>query len=144
MRRTRILPFWWGPSYTLQMEDSLRAWFFNLIILMCPWICFANIWLRIFASMFVRDNNLIIEFSFPVISLTDVISSYALISSPSCSIYEKVKALVSRSSSALCDLMDGSPPGYSVCGILQARISELVAISFSSLNPRIEPDSPVL
>ena len=32
----------------------------------------------------------------------------------------------------LCDPIDGSPPGSSVPGILQARILELVAISFSN------------
>ena len=31
----------------------------------------------------------------------------------------------------LCDPIDGSPPGSSVHGILQARILEWVAISFS-------------
>ena len=30
----------------------------------------------------------------------------------------------------LCDLMDGSPPGFPVPGILQARTLEWVAISF--------------
>ena len=32
----------------------------------------------------------------------------------------------------LCDPIDGSPTGFSVPGILQARILEWVAISFSS------------
>ena len=32
----------------------------------------------------------------------------------------------------LCDALDGSPPGFSVPGILQARTLEWVAISFSS------------
>ena len=32
----------------------------------------------------------------------------------------------------LCDPIDSSPPGSSVPGILQARILEWVAISFSS------------
>ena len=32
----------------------------------------------------------------------------------------------------LCDPIDGSPSGYSVLGILHARILEWVAISFSS------------
>ena len=32
----------------------------------------------------------------------------------------------------LCDHIDGSPPGSSVPGILQARILEWVAISFSN------------
>ena len=42
--------------------------------------------------------------------------------------------------------MDCSPPGSFVHGILQARILERVAISFSrgSFQPRIEPGSPVL
>ena len=33
---------------------------------------------------------------------------------------------------ALCDLIDGSPPGSPVPGILQARTLEWVAISFSN------------
>ena len=32
----------------------------------------------------------------------------------------------------LCDPIDGSPPGSSIPGILQARTLELVAISFPS------------
>ena len=32
----------------------------------------------------------------------------------------------------LCDPIDGSPPGFPVPGILQARILEWVAISFSN------------
>ena len=37
-----------------------------------------------------------------------------------------------QSCSTLCDPIDGSPPGSSVPGILQARILEWVAISFSN------------
>ena len=37
-----------------------------------------------------------------------------------------------QSYSTLCGRIDGSPPGSSVSGILQARILEWVAISFSS------------
>ena len=37
-----------------------------------------------------------------------------------------------QSCPTLCDPMDGSPPGSSVPGILQARTLEWVAISFSS------------
>ena len=36
-----------------------------------------------------------------------------------------------KSCPTLCDPIDGSPPGSSVHGILQARILEWVAISFS-------------
>ena len=37
-----------------------------------------------------------------------------------------------QSCSTLCDPIDGSPPGSPVPGILQARILEWVAISFSN------------
>ena len=39
-----------------------------------------------------------------------------------------------QSCPTLCDPMDSSPPGSSVPGILQARILEWVAISFSTLS----------
>ena len=39
--------------------------------------------------------------------------------------------LVIQSCPTLCDFMDCIPPGFSVCGILQARILEWVAIPFS-------------
>ena len=38
-----------------------------------------------------------------------------------------------QSRPTLCDSIDSSPPGSSVLGILQARILEWVAISFSSV-----------
>ena len=37
-----------------------------------------------------------------------------------------------QSCPALCDPMDGSPPGSAIPGILQARTLEWVAISFSN------------
>ena len=37
-----------------------------------------------------------------------------------------------QSCSTLCDPIDGSPPGYPIPGILQARTLEWVAISFSN------------
>ena len=37
-----------------------------------------------------------------------------------------------QSCPTLCDPLDGSPPGFSVPGILQARTLEWVAISFSN------------
>ena len=40
--------------------------------------------------------------------------------------------LLSRFGPTLCDLIDGSPPGSPIPGILQARILEWVAISFSN------------
>ena len=54
--------------------------------------------------------------------------------------------LVAQSSPTLCDPMDCSPPGCSVLGILQARLLEWVAISFSrgSFWPWDRPRSPTL
>ena len=43
----------------------------------------------------------------------------------------KVKVLVIQLCPTLCDPMDFSPPGSFVYGILQARILEWVAMSFS-------------
>ena len=40
--------------------------------------------------------------------------------------------LLPQSCPTLCDPIDGSPPGSSVPGILQARTLEWVAISFSN------------
>ena len=42
-----------------------------------------------------------------------------------------LKVLVIQLRPTLCDPMDCSPPGFSVHGVLQARILEWVAISFS-------------
>ena len=45
-----------------------------------------------------------------------------------------IKMLVTQSCATLCDPVDCSPLGSSVHGILQARILEWVAISFSKLT----------
>ena len=37
-----------------------------------------------------------------------------------------------QSCRTLCDPLDGSPPGFSIPGILEARTLEWVAISFSN------------
>ena len=57
-----------------------------------------------------------------------------------------VKTEVAQSCPTLCNPVDCSPPGSSVHGILQARILEWVAISFSrgSSDPGVEPGSPTL
>ena len=55
-----------------------------------------------------------------------------------------MRAKFLQSCSTLCNPMDCSPPGSSVCGILQARILEWVATSFSRGSPsisRIKPTS---
>ena len=60
--------------------------------------------------------------------------------------YHFLFVLAAQSCLTLCNPVDCSPPGLSAHGILQARILEWVAISFSRdlLNPGIEPGSPEL
>ena len=55
-----------------------------------------------------------------------------------CCAGQQIDVLVAQSCPTLCDPMDCSPQGSSVHGILQARILEWVAISFSrgSSRPR--------
>ena len=43
-----------------------------------------------------------------------------------------IAAKLLQSCPTLCDPIDGSPPGFPVSGILQARTLEWVAISFSN------------
>ena len=50
---------------------------------------------------------------------------------PKLSLKVRAEVLVPQSYPILCDRMDCSPPGSSVHGMLQARILECVAISFS-------------
>ena len=54
--------------------------------------------------------------------------------------------LVAQSCPTVCSSIDCSPPGFSVHGILQARILEWVAMlsSRGSSLPQIEPWSPAL
>ena len=56
----------------------------------------------------------------------------------------KVKVLVAQSCLILCNSMDCSPPGSSVHGILQARILEWVAVSFSRGSSPTQGSNPGL
>ena len=47
------------------------------------------------------------------------------------SVFPSITSSITQSCPTLCDLMEYSPPGSSVCGVFQARILEWVAISFS-------------
>ena len=69
-------------------------------------------------------------------SLHDL-SQYPTHSKSPCSPTQKLSAAAATAKSlqlcpTLCDPIDGSPPGSSVPGILQARTLEWVAISFSN------------
>ena len=57
---------------------------------------------------------------------------------------KKVKVLVTQLYLTLCNPMDCSPPGSSVHGILQARILEWVAISFSNIYNIYSKSKPPL
>ena len=46
-------------------------------------------------------------------------------------VFPSITSSITQSCPTLCDLMEYSPPGSSVCGVFQARILEWVAISFS-------------
>jgi len=48
-----------------------------------------------------------------------------------------------QSCPTLCDPIDGSPPGSSIPGILQARTLEWVAISFSNAWKKVQSESEV-
>ena len=58
-------------------------------------------------------------------------SAYCWTPSP-ISLFYAAAAKLLQSCLTLCDPIDSSPPGSSVPGILQARILEWVAISFSN------------
>ena len=50
-----------------------------------------------------------------------------------CNLWPVLLLLLSRFSCVrLCDPIDGSPPGSAVPGVIQARVLEWVAISFSN------------
>ena len=71
--------------------------------------------------IFLRFKNLIRH---PIIKLTDTFEV-------SDTKYSSNVVLFAQLCPTLCDPMDCSPPGSSVCGIFQARILEWIAIPFS-------------
>ena len=52
-----------------------------------------------------------------------------------------MKVLVTQSCLTLCNPVDYSPPGFSIHGIVQARILEWVAIFSSRGSSQLEPES---
>ena len=77
------------------------------------------------------------DFSSPLkIALGEVLA-VGLLSKPHVALNTNSAAATAKSLQscpALCDPIDGSPPGSPIPGILQARILEWVAISFSRTN----------
>ena len=63
---------------------------------------------------------------------SDTLWDLGPVTTPLCaSVFSPMKVFVAQWCLTLCDPMDCSPPGSFVHGILQARILEWVAISFS-------------
>ena len=77
----------------------------------------------------------------PVSLYFKILKSYRVFSD-----HSESESEVTQLCQILCDPMNCSPPGSSVHGILQARILEWIAISFSRdlPDPGIEPRSPAL
>ena len=67
----------------------------------------------------------------PILSVSSASADSSRFPCPSVIIAAAAAKLL-QSCPTLCDPVDGSPPGSSVPGVLQARILEWVAISFSS------------
>ena len=89
---------------------------------------FANIFFHSVGCLFVLSMV-----SSVVLKLLSLIRSYLIIFILiSITIGAAAAAKSGQSCLTLCDPMDGSPTGSSVPGILQARILEWVAISFSN------------
>ena len=93
------------------------------------------IWPQTF-SMFISDfiskcfyfrNNIPVLLNLQICWASEIYISSPLIN------YSAATAKSLQSCLTLCDPIDGSPPGSPVPGILQARIMQWVAISFSSV-----------
>ena len=77
--------------------------------------------------------------NFPQLVVIHTVEGFGVVYKAEIYVFLELSCLVSQSSPTLCDPMDCSPPGSSVqANILQARILEWVAISFSrgSSQPR--------
>ena len=85
-----------------------------------------------------KNSSLWLVFYFPFTAITKgIVRDNLVISSTEgrghqCSTAAAAAAKLLQSCPTLCDPMDGSLPGFSVHGILQARTLEWVAISFSN------------
>ena len=114
----------------------------NSLFLCCCWLAFY--WLRhtmIYLSTHLLKNNLS---CFQYLSISSKVVKRmkdepqrrwenickACIQKKTCTTEVKVKVLAAQSCPTLCNPMNYSPPGFSDCGILQARILEWVAVPF--------------
>ena len=98
-------------------------------------------WLKVFLFLIFWGCSSLLsiwlyQFTFPLTMFKDCLFSMPSSTFISCAFYNNRAAAAAakslQSCSSLCHPIDGSPPGFPVPGILQARILEWVAISFSN------------
>ena len=93
----------------------------------CVWVCLLFLFLFLFYLDYIPGHKLLRKKHVCVfMGLMEVLGGCVCVCVCVC-----VCMLVTQSCLTLCDPMDCSPLGFSVCGILQTRILEQVAISFS-------------
>ena len=100
-----------------------------LIWVVCSFYCWIFVHVWVYYSFYI---------SFPVeghlsnFQILQTVSKSTFYFLPLCDFICMFAAKSLQSCPTLCDLIDGSPPGSPVPGILQARTLEWVAISFSN------------
>ena len=85
--------------------------------------------------MYLSPINLCISAKYDLCIFVFKLDNYSLKANPSKAAAAAAKSL--QSCLTLCDPVDGSPPGSSVHGILQARVLEWGAIAFSAFQGRL-------
>ena len=99
-----------------------------------PWVLMIHHWTK-FLEWLALSFYLWFEKVLPDISFYKSSKYYSVLAIHTyytCTYYAAATAESLQSCLTLCDPIDGSPPSSSVPGILQARILEWVAISFSN------------
>ena len=112
---------------------KVESYYIIFLILQCMFCSQANLGFNSCSETFIYNfnnmfflhlQNMDIHFYLMRLGLHIYIHTYIYA-------YMCVRVLVTQSCLTLCNPVDYSPPGSSVCGILQARILEGVAILFS-------------
>ena len=107
-------------------QKAIYRWFYCL-----PTKCFFLLF--IFLFFFFFSFLLLLISLFLLFRNQSMIQSSAQIFSECLYMYTTTTTKLLQSCPTLCDPTDGSPPGSPIPGILQARILEWIAISFSNI-----------
>ena len=87
------------------------------------------------ASILLRSAFFIVQLSHPYMTTGKIVAltRWTFVDKVMSPLFNRLSAAKSlQLCSTLCDPIDGSPPGFPIPGILQARTLEWVAISFSN------------